>query len=199
MAFSRALKSKSPSSSPASLCVWKQTYSIKHTCNHDLAYLLTWHNTEHAVLPYTTCADGHIHTHWHTLEKINSLHMHFPSCVFAHRLRQAETQTPAHLRSLKGGQNIGLLLLLCSCNKRSCRERTLGLDQIKTSAPLESVAASAGRGPFSLTLNRDLKGGAVTLVFCRHLTPVAPSISGDHFDDLHFVRIDLGEKILITA
>ncbi len=34
VAFSRALKSRSPSSSPASLCVWKQTYSvteIRHT------------------------------------------------------------------------------------------------------------------------------------------------------------------------
>lgn len=60
---------------------------------------------------------------------------------------------------------------------------------------MESVAVSAGRSPFSLTLNRDLEGGAVTLVLCRHLTPVAPSVSDDHFDDLHFISVDLGEKI----
>lgn len=103
-----------------------------------------------------------------------------------------------YLRSLEGRQNILLLLLLCSCKKRSCRECKLGLDQIKTSACMESVSASAGWGPFSLTLYRDLKGGAVTLVLCRHLTPVASSISRDHFDDLHFISIDLGEKISIN-
>lgn len=82
--------------------------------------------------------------------------MHFP---------QDETQTPEHLRSLEGRQNICLLVLMCSCNKRSCRERTLFLDQIKTSVCIESVAASAGESLFLLTLNRDLKGGAVTFVF----------------------------------
>lgn len=88
-----------------------------------------------------------------------------------------------------------MLLLVCSCNDRSCRGRILGLDQIKTLARMESVAVSAGRSPFSLTLNTDLEGGAVTLVLCCHLTPVAPSVSGDHFDDLHFISVDLGEKI----
>lgn len=82
--------------------------------------------------------------------------MHFP---------QDETQTPEHLRSLEGRQNICLLVLMCSCNKRSCREHTLFLDQIKTSVCIESVAALAGASLFSLTLNRDLKGGAVTFVF----------------------------------
>lgn len=105
--------------------------------------------------------------------------------------RPAEMQTPVHLRSLEGRQNICLLLLLCSCHKRSCRERTLGPDQIKTSARMESMAVSAGQGQFLLTLNRDLKSRAVTLVLCRYLTPVAPSISRDHFDNLHFVSIDL--------
>lgn len=116
-----------------------------------------------------------------------------------HRLlRQAATQNPVHLRSLEGRQNICLLLLLCSCKRRSCRECTLALDQIKTSRCMESVAVSAGRSSFSLTLYGDLKGGAVTLVFCCHLTPVAPSISRDYFDDLHFISIDLGEKILLN-
>lgn len=114
----------------------------------------------------------------------------------AHRLlRQAEMQAPVHLRPLEGRQNICLLLLLCSCNKRSCGERKLEQDQIKTSACMESVAVPAGQSLFPLTLNRDLKGGAVTLVFCCHLTPVATSISRDHFDNLHFISIDLGEKI----
>lgn len=99
-----------------------------------------------------------------------------------------------HIRSLESRQNILMLPLLCSCNKRSCRERKLGLDQIKKKTCMESVSASAGQSPFSLTLNRDLKVGAVTLVFYRHLTPVASSISRDHFGDLHFVSIDLGER-----
>lgn len=49
-------------------------------------------------------------------------------------------------------------------------------------------------GPFPLTLNRDLKSGAVALVFGRHLAPVATGISGDHFNDLHLVSVDLLEK-----
>lgn len=63
----------------------------------------------------------------------------------AHRqLRPAETQIPVHLRSLEGRQNICMLLLMCSCNKRSCRERNLRSDQIKTSACVESALASVG-------------------------------------------------------
>lgn len=49
---------------------------------------------------------------------------------------------------------------------------------------------------FLLTLNRDLKGRAVTLVLGRHLTPVAASITGDHFDDLHFISVDLGRNVV---
>lgn len=49
---------------------------------------------------------------------------------------------------------------------------------------------------FSLTLNRDLKGAAVTLVLGRHLTPVATSITGDHFNDLHFISVDLERDVL---
>lgn len=52
---------------------------------------------------------------------------------------------------------------------------------------------------FSLTLNRDLKGGAVTLVLGRHLTPVATSITGDHFDDLHFISVDLGRDVVFRG
>lgn len=52
---------------------------------------------------------------------------------------------------------------------------------------------------FSLTLNRDLKGGAVTFVLGRHLAPVAASITGDHFDDLHFVSVDLGRGELFRG
>lgn len=44
---------------------------------------------------------------------------------------------------------------------------------------------------FSLTLHGDLEGGAVTLVFGRHLTPVAASVTSDHFDDLHLISVDL--------
>lgn len=48
--------------------------------------------------------------------------------------------------------------------------------------------------PFSFTFNRDLKVGAVTLVFWSHLAPVGSSISRDHFDDLHFISVDLGDE-----
>lgn len=118
--------------------------------------------------------------------------IHFPSSVFT---QTADMQTLVHLRSLEGRQNIGMLLLVCSCNERSSRTHMLGLDQIKTPTCKGPAAVSAGRGSFSLTLHRDLEGAAITLVFHCHLTPVAPSISGDHFDDLHFVGIDLGEKM----
>lgn len=52
---------------------------------------------------------------------------------------------------------------------------------------------------FSLTLNRDLKGGAVTLVLGRHLTPVATSITWDHFNDLHFISVDLWRDVVFRA
>lgn len=53
--------------------------------------------------------------------------------------------------------------------------------------------AAVGQGQFSLTFHGYLKGGAVTLVFRRHLTPVASSISSNHLDDLHFICVDLGK------
>lgn len=55
--------------------------------------------------------------------------------------------TKMHLRSLEGRQNVGLLLLLRSCNGRSC---TLGLDQIKNNRQHERNPLG---GPFLLTLN----------------------------------------------
>lgn len=64
----------------------------------------------------------------------------------------------------------------------------------------ESDTRTGGtRSLFSLTLNRDLKGGAVTLVLGRHLTPVATSITRDHFDDLHFISVDLGRDVVFRG
>lgn len=123
------------------------------------------------------------------------------ACIFhcpGRTQTQAETQTPQHLRSLEAGQNICLLILVYGCNKRSCRERTSFPDQVKTSVWIESVAASARKTLFSLTFDSDLKGGAIAFVFWSHFTPVTPGVSGDHFDDLHFVSIDLREEILIN-
>lgn len=93
----------------------------------------------YSVLQYILYAKRHVYTH---IGKYYSLPMYFLS-----ELLLAETQTPMHLRSLEGRQNILLPLLLCSCNKRSCRERKLRLHQIKTSACMEYLSVS---GPESI-------------------------------------------------
>ena len=108
--------------------------------------------------------------------------------------RASEMQIPLDLRSLERWQNIGVPLLLCSCNWRGWWEGTSRMDLIKTSAYMENVVASAGQSPFSLTLYGDLKGGAVTFVLWGNLTPVATSIPRDQFDNLHFIRVDLSRR-----
>lgn len=99
-----------------------------------------------------------------------------------------QTQTSAYLRSLERRQNIGLCVLVCSCSERSCGDSC----EVWTWYP----EGAADQSLFSLTLNSDLKGGAVTLVLGCHLAPVSASIPGDHFDDLHFVCVDLGRDVV---
>lgn len=100
-----------------------------------------------------------------------------------------------HLRSLEGRQNIRLPLLMCGCNREVAENANYG--RIRSNRHGWNISASVDQSLFSLTLNSDFKGGAVTLILCWHFTPVAPSISRDHFVDLHFISIDLGEKNII--
>lgn len=144
---------------------------------------ILWQGTTSDLVLYTTFDERHTHSH----TRNNLCRPTTIRFVFTHRL--LKQKTPVHLRSLECRQNIGLLLLMCSW---SCREGILGAGSDQNISMNVCVAASAGQCPFWLTLNRDLEGGAVTLVFCRHLTPVAPSISRDHLDDLHFISVDLG-------